>query len=303
MNNDYNTTFTNRKTGDGPLLYETISGRINVVEMPSRSNSDAILCIHGFPCDARIFAYAGKKLSQAGYSVYSLDLPGHGKSDGQKGDLDFDACLKSINQIIIELKKRSPRLFILAHSMGSTFALWYAHLFDSIDGLVLMAPYVRIAGIKRSDAEPGNIAFVRLLLGRIFVPRGRVNVAKILPGYVKIGGSQLARMVQDSELNFEYSYRYFIDVIARRNSKVKEMADVHVPVLLLQGRDDRNVYPQVSEEFFKLLRTANKQIKIFDCGHWFYDAMFYSQTSEYSEDDREKFISSIAEWLGSIKSP
>jgi alpha-beta hydrolase superfamily lysophospholipase len=288
--------------GETLLFYDTVSGRINVIEIPSaKPNGDAILCIHGFPCDARIFAYAGEKLSQEGYNVFSIDLPGHGKSDGQKGDLDFDSCLKSLNQIITELKKKSRRLFILAHSMGSTFALWYAHLFNSIDGLILMAPYVRIGGIKRSDAEPSATAFMRLLLGRVFVPYKRVRIAKILPGYVRIGGSQLTRMVQDTELNFEYSYRYFIDVIARRNSKVKEMADVQVPVLLLQGSKDRNVYPQVSEEFFKLLRTANKEIKVLDCGHWFYDAIFYSQTSEYAEEDRAKFISTIAGWLSSTK--
>jgi dipeptidyl aminopeptidase/acylaminoacyl peptidase len=103
-------------------------------------------------------------------------------------------------------------------------------------------------------------------------------------------------------LNFEYSYRYFIDIIARRNSKVDELADVRVPVLVLQGSRDRNVYPAVSEAFFKLLRTKNKEIKVFDCGHWFYDAIFYSQTSEYAEEDRIKFISSITDWLGSTKS-
>jgi dipeptidyl aminopeptidase/acylaminoacyl peptidase len=160
-----------------------------------------------------------------------------------------------------------------------------------------MAPYMRIGRIKRSDAEPSPTTFVRLLLGRLFMPYRRVNVAKVLPGYIKIGGSQLTRMVQDPELNFEYSYRYFIDVIARRNSKLKELADVKVPVLVLQGSRDRNVYPAVSEEFFKLLRTKDKQIKVFDCGHWFYDAIFYSQTSEYAEDDRVKFISTITGWL------
>jgi alpha-beta hydrolase superfamily lysophospholipase len=68
-----------------------------------------------------------------------VDLPGHGRSDGQKGDLDFGTCMQSIDQIITELKKKSSRVFILAHSMGSTFALWYAHLFrNSIDGMILM---------------------------------------------------------------------------------------------------------------------------------------------------------------------
>jgi hypothetical protein len=43
------------------------------------------------------------------------------------------------------------------------------------------------------------------------------------------------------------------------------------------------------------------EIKILDCGHWFYDAIFYSQAAEYSEDDRGKFVSSIVEWLDSVE--
>ena len=85
------------------------------------------------------------------------------------------------------------------------------------------------------------------------------------------------------------------------NSKVAELSDIDVPVLILHGKDDRNVYPAVSQEFFKVLHAKNKEIKILDCGHWFYDAIFYSQAAEHSEDDRRKFVSSIVEWLDSVE--
>jgi dipeptidyl aminopeptidase/acylaminoacyl peptidase len=108
-------------------------------------------------------------------------------------------------------------------------------------------------------------------------------------------------MAQDKEVNFQYAFSYLIDVIAQRNSKVAELSDIDVPVLTLHGKDDRNVYPAVSQEFFKVLHAKNKEIKILDCSHWFYDAIFYSQAAEYSEDDRGKFVSSIVEWLDSVE--
>jgi len=257
-----------------------------------------VLCIHGICCDARIFAYAGANLSAAGYNVYSMDLPGYGESDGPRGDLDFKDCLKSIGEVAEDLKKKFSKVFIVAHSFGSTFALWYAHIYHkSIDGIILLAPYVRIGGMKRSDAEPSSSTFLYLLLGRIFTPRMRVNFGKILPGYVKIGGSQLPRMVQDGRLNFDYSFRYLVDIVARRNSSLKELVNIDVPVLILHGSSDRNVYLKVSEEYFKLLRAKDKEIKTFDCNHWFYDAIFFSQSPEYSEQDRAKVVSSIIEWL------
>ena len=69
-------------------FYETTNGRINSIEFPSeKPASDTLLCIHGLCCDARLFTYVGNKLSSAGYNVVSIDLPGHGMSDGKRGDL------------------------------------------------------------------------------------------------------------------------------------------------------------------------------------------------------------------------
>jgi alpha-beta hydrolase superfamily lysophospholipase len=282
-------------------FFETPSGRLNVIKYLAPGGSKvSILCIHGLCCDATIFNYTSEKLANAGFNVYSVDLPGHGMSSGRKGDLDFDACLQSIGVIVSEIKKSSTKVFILAHSMGSTFALWYAHIFkDSIDGLVLLTPYIRIPGIKRSDAEPSPSAFLYLLLGRIFAPRKQVDMRKVLPGYVRIGGSQYSRMVEVDTVNFDYTFRYLIDVIARRNSRISELADIEVPVLILYGLQDRNVYPQVSEEFFKLVKSRDKKTSSLDCNHWFYDAVFYSQSLEYSDEDRGKFIDSVTKWLSS----
>ena len=282
---------------------DTPSGKLNYVEFSSKPDSDTILCIHGFCTDSRIFGYIGKKLAEAGYKVVCVDLPGHGSSNGPRGDLDFEKCVESIKQIVSMLKNRS-RVFIMAHSTGSTFAMWYAHLFkNSVDGLIILSPYVRIRKIKkRSDAEPTTQQFLYLLLRRIFTPQKTADITKAFPNYVKACGEDFARVINDYDLNMNYSFRYLIDVMALRNSKVTELADVSDPVLILHGRKDRNVFLPVSEEYLKLLRTDRKDIKIFDCDHWFFNAIFYDQVSEkYTEESRKEVVTSIVEWIRSTK--
>jgi pimeloyl-ACP methyl ester carboxylesterase len=154
---------------------------------------------------------------------------------------------------------------------------------------------------RRYDAEPNALKLLLLFFARIFTPNKRLNVIEDFPAYVKAGGDEIAWMMKDSQVNFRYSYRFIVDIFAVRNSKISELSDVgNTPVLILHGRKDRMIYLQVSEEFFKLLDTDMKQIKVFDCDHWFYDAIFYDQSfSRHGEESRMKVILCIADWLES----
>jgi esterase/lipase len=107
-------------------------------------------------------------------------------------------------------------------------------------------------------------------------------------------------MLSEEDVNFYYSFRYLIDIVAQRNSKLTELSDIHSPVFILCGTEDRNVYPQVAEEFFKLLKSGEKKILKLECNHWFYDAIFYNQSDEYSEKDRLNFVNQVITWMNSI---
>jgi hypothetical protein len=154
---------------------------------------------------------------------------------------------------------------------------------------------------KRYDAEPNALEFLLLLFARIVMPNKLVDITEEFPAHVKAGGDEIAWMMKDSVINFRYSYRFLVDILAIKSSKVSQLSEVgDIPVLILHGKKDRMMYFQVSEEFFKLLSTTMKEIKIFDCDHWFYDAIFYDQSfSRHNEESRMQIISSITDWLKS----
>ena len=265
----------------------------------------------------------GKKIAERGLDVYAIDMPGHGRSTGPRGDPSFDDCLVSINEILKVIKNRKKmgsimktqdgdecsqnniKIFILGHSLGCTFTLWYIHNFkDYVNGVILMAPYFRISTVKkRSEVEPSNLYFFYLFLRRCLTPNKLVKFTDVIPNLIQTSRQEISRLLQDPELNFWYSYRFIVDVIGLRNSKVNDIADVRIPVLILHGKKDKIVYYNVSEALFRLLNSKGRNFKLFDCDHWFYHALFYDQiSSQYSEQLRQQIVDSIVDWVVRISS-
>jgi alpha-beta hydrolase superfamily lysophospholipase len=83
-------------------------------------------------------------MSKRGFDMYAIDLLGHGDSDGPRGDPDFNKSIEAIKEVIDNIRNHS-RFYLLGHSLGCTYALWYALRYrGNIDGIILMSPYVRI---------------------------------------------------------------------------------------------------------------------------------------------------------------
>ena len=83
------------------ISFTTSNGQLSALHFPPPVPSKyKILCLHGFCCDSRIFRYIGTKMSEKGFDIYALDLFGHGKSEGKKGDPNFFDTLKSIDELI-----------------------------------------------------------------------------------------------------------------------------------------------------------------------------------------------------------
>jgi acylglycerol lipase len=301
------------------ISFLTSHGKINGLFYPSvnkkRSVGCKVLCLHGFCCDARIFRYLGQTLAKSGIDTYAIDLFGHGKSDGRRGDPDFDKTLKGMDEVLSQISSekqggldneqgKDSSLYILAHSLGCTYAMWYAASYTRrISGLILLAPYVWIKEIKKKgEAVPRTSTFYNLLLRRIFTPLNLVSAKKVVSNSI-LQTREVEIMVNDPDIINYYSYRYIVDVIGFKNTKINRLSSLNIPTLILHGQKDTNVYPQISEKFYTMLKSKRKTIKLLDCDHWFNHAIFFNQDdNRYSESDRIPTTNSIVDWIDEINS-
>lgn len=96
-------------------------------QWPINTPKAAILIVHGIAEHSGRYEHVAKFFNDAGLSVYALDLPGHGHSEGKHLDIEStdlfrDAVEQAINELILPLNLPWG---IYGHSMGGLITTGY----------------------------------------------------------------------------------------------------------------------------------------------------------------------------------
>jgi esterase/lipase len=129
-----------------------------------------------------------------------------------------------------------------------------------------------------------------------------VKFVDVIPKLKKIGGEEIALLLKHKENNFRYTLRFIVDIVGLRNDKIREILNVNLPTLILHGREDRLVYSEVSQALFKMIKSPRKEVKLFECDHWFYHCIYYQElvqllSYQYSDLERNMIIQTIVNWM------
>lgn len=110
---------------------------------PAAQPRASLLLIHGSSANLRSLHVLAQHLQGAGYSVYSLDMRGHGET-GERGQIDYLGQLEDdIDDFLAGVNPPGPHL-LGGFSAGGGFALRYATSARRahFDGYLLLAPFV-----------------------------------------------------------------------------------------------------------------------------------------------------------------
>ncbi len=87
-----------------------------------------IISLHDFGQHSGVYQKAHESLRDCQYSVYTLDLRGHGKSAGDRGNIShFDDYLDDLDLLVARVKEVEGErpIFLLGQGMGSLIALQF----------------------------------------------------------------------------------------------------------------------------------------------------------------------------------
>ena len=123
-----------------------IQGYIWPLDDPKRE----VCIIHGIGEYGGRYERVASKFNKAGYAAFSMDLRGHGKSIGRKGDCaPREEVLEDISALISLASREYPHkdIILYGHSMGGNITLDYRRrgaFRDYVKAYLISAPWIRL---------------------------------------------------------------------------------------------------------------------------------------------------------------
>lgn len=221
--------------------------------------ADAVLlCIHGLGLHKGTYDAFGKRMSQIGVPTYAMDVRGFGEwQDDLKTGLDFEGSLADIKVVLQAIKKNYPdkKIIILGESMGGAIALRATAMYpELVSGLISSVP----SGDRFGSGDT----------------KLKVGLHAMLKGFNKpmdIGTDVVGKATKKEDLREAWSK----DKLGRMNLSPKELMQFNsfmeknflvakeiksVPVLFIQGANDKLVHPEGTWKLFDSLTTDKRQM-------------------------------------------
>jgi alpha-beta hydrolase superfamily lysophospholipase len=244
----------------------------------------AVVClVHGLGEHSGHYAHVANSLIQAGYTLISFDLRGHGKSEGPRGHTpSYEALIWDISSLLEVVNKQFPQLpsFLYGHSLGGNLVLNYVLRRQShFKGVIVTDPWLRLA------FEP---------------PRFKIILAQITnyiwPSFSQKSGLNTETISRDPEVVYAYendplahdhvSARMFIGSYQAGQWALEHASEFSIPLLLMHGGDDKIISVKASGEFADQI-SENCTFKI-------WDGLYHDI---HNEPEKEEVFKFLIDWL------
>ena len=218
------------------------------------NSKDTIVFLHGSGLSHIVWSLTEQFFSSKNFNVLSIDLPGHGNSEGP--------CLDSIEKITDWLEKvfeklNLKNLILVGHSQGCLEAIEYSFKYKKrLKKMVLISGSYRMPVNKDliDLASNGDSDAVKLMM-----KWGYEGSKKF------IGGNPIERIIQSPR---DISEILAVDLIACNNyaNGSKAAQSISCPIMLVFGELDKMVNLEAGKKFANLVKNSITHI-IPGCGH------------------------------------
>jgi alpha-beta hydrolase superfamily lysophospholipase len=241
--------------------------------------------VHGLIEHSGRHANTALELVRQGFAVHAMDLRGHGKSEGRRGDVrSFDQYLLDLDVFFARVRavEDDRPIFLMGNSMGGLIvSLWTALRKPQIAGLILTGALLELA----------NELYPRL--------RHLAAAANHVVPWLRIPRIPYEWLSRDTKAVDSFrrdplvcQRGFSVRVAAGALRAMKDLADhapsLRDPLLILHGGSDRICGPAGSRALFAKAGSADKTLRV-------YDGLYHELLDE---PEREMVLADLIAWLG-----
>lgn len=252
--------------------------------LPEADSRAILVIVHGLAEHSGRYANVVDHFVPSGYSVYGFDHPGHGRSEGARVYVQrFEEYTDTLNMYFDMVRKREPGkpVFLIGHSMGGLIgALYLIDHQDELTGAVLSGPAVKV---------PENISPAVIFAGKI--------LSALLPkfGLIPLEAEGVSRdpAVVQAYINDPHVYRgkttarLAAELLRAMRRVMSEANRITLPILIVQGGEDRLVDPGGARMLHELAGSRDKKLNI-------YEGLYHEV---FNEPEHEQVLKDVESWL------
>jgi len=217
-------------------------------------NKETIIFLHGSGLSHIVWSLVEQFFSNKNFNVLSIDLPGHGNSEGP--------CLHTIEEITdwlekVFIKLKLEKVILVGHSQGCLEMLEYSNKYRSrLKKLVFIGGSYKMPVNKDliDLAENGDTDAVKLMMKWCYEGSKKF-----------IGGNPIKRIIQSPR---DISEILGVDLVACNNyvNGSNAVKTIDCPTMFVFGALDKMVNIEVGKKFSNMVENSTTCI-IDGCGH------------------------------------
>jgi alpha-beta hydrolase superfamily lysophospholipase len=243
-----------------------------------------IIFLHGIASHGAWFGETATDLNHQGVAVYAPDRRGSGRSGGPRGHLDrYERALDDVEEVVrlVSSEHVGTPLFLAASSWAAKLAVVYASLRPApLSGLLLLGPGL----LPRVNLSPGRR--VRVIVGHLVTPTARLPIP-LTPALYTANPPYVDLIQTDPLRLLEATAQFFWETERLDRRRRHASARLRLPLLVLQGQDDKMIDVPKTRRWFARLGVQDKTYRAYPgAGH----------TLDF-EPDRSRYLADLLGWL------
>lgn len=211
-------------------------------------NAVGCLLLHGFTSMPEEMRWLGDDLAARGYTVSGVRLAGHGTRPSDLARTRWQDWLVSVEAGLARIEGEAAQKIIIGQSMGGMIGLVAASRYPIAGLVALSTPYAEFSLRERLGFHLGR--WLRVTR-RKAEPHPVYGVRKeaAYPAYA------------------EFPVKILLEVVSLQNMMAASLAQIKVPVLLIQSRADVIPADSLTAIYAGLATAVKKQIWLDDFDH------------------------------------